>query len=76
MGNPTWLGRNKKGKEMELLIGDQVQVSITSDYGLTLITGEVVMVGIWKPDVYKFELAGLSHTFYSDDAGVSVKKVG
>jgi len=61
---------------MELLIGDQVQVSITTDYGLTLITGEVTMVGIWRPDVYKFEIAGLSSTFYSDDAGLTVKKVG
>lgn len=61
---------------MELLIGDQVQVSITSDYGLTLITGEVIAVGLWKPDLYKFELAGLSHTFYQDDAGLTVKKVG
>jgi hypothetical protein len=61
---------------MELSIGDQVQVSITSDYGLTLITGEITLVGIWKPDVYRFEIAGLNATLYTDDAGLTVKKVG
>lgn len=61
---------------MELQIGNQVQVSIQSDYGLTLITGEIVALGWWKPDVYKFELGGLSHTFYQDDAGLTVKVVG
>lgn len=61
---------------MELLIGDQVQVSIVSDYGLTLITGEIVSLGWYKPDVYKFELGGLSHVFYQDDLGLTVKKVG
>jgi hypothetical protein len=61
---------------MELSIGDQVQVSITSAYGLTLVTGEIVVLGWWKPDLYKFELAGLSHTFYQDDEGTTVKKVG
>jgi hypothetical protein len=60
---------------MEILIGDQVQVSITSNYGLTLITGEVVLIGC-EVDVFKFELGGLSHTFYSDDEGVTVRKVG
>jgi hypothetical protein len=61
---------------MELTIGDQVQVSINTDYGLTLITGEITLVGLWKPDVYKFEIAGLSCTFYSDDENMTVKKVG
>lgn len=61
---------------MELLIGDQVQVSITSDYGLTLITGEITLIGIWKPDVYRFEIAGINATFYTDDAGLTIKKVG
>jgi len=60
---------------MELLIGDEVQVSITSAYGLTLITGTVTLVGLWKPDVYKFELAGLSSVFYTDDENMTVKKI-
>jgi protein involved in polysaccharide export with SLBB domain len=61
---------------MELSIGDQVQVSIQSDQGLTLVTGEVTLVGIWKPDVMRFEIAGLNATFYTDDKGLTVKVVG
>ena len=61
---------------MELLIGDKVNVFITSDYGTTTVSGEIVGLGWWKPDVYKFELGGLSHVFYQDDAGLTVEKVG
>lgn len=60
---------------MELLLGDEVQVSIMTDYGLTLITGTIVEVGHWKPDVLKFSIAGLSSTFYMDDEGLTVRKV-
>jgi len=63
---------------MELLLNDQVQVSIESRFGLTLITGTIISLGevLDKPDVYWFQLAGLSSTFYSDDEGLTVKKVG
>lgn len=60
---------------MDLLIGDQVQVSIMTDYGLTLVTGTVTLVGNYKPDILKFELAGLSSVFYTDDENMTVKKV-
>lgn len=60
---------------MELTIGDAVQVSITSDYGLTLVTGTVTLVGHYKPDVYKFEIAGLSSVFYTDDENMTVRKI-
>jgi hypothetical protein len=77
VGNPTWLGRNKKGK-MNLLLNDQVQVSIDTRFGLTLITGTIISLGevLTKPDVYWFQLAGLTSTFYTDDDGLTVKKVG
>lgn len=63
---------------MELQLNDQVQVSIETRFGLTLITGTVISLGevLSKPDVYWFQLAGLSSTFYTDDDGLSVKKVG
>jgi len=60
---------------MELSIGDQVQVSIMTDYGLTLVTGTVTLIGNYKPDILKFELAGLSSVFYTDDENMTVKKV-
>ena len=62
---------------MNLLLNDQVQVSIETRFGLTLITGTVISLGevLHKPDVYWFQLAGLTSTFYTDDAGLSVKKV-
>lgn len=61
---------------MELLIGDTVHVRIVIDDKFTIISGEVVMVGVAGPDVYKFELANLSHTFYTDDKGLTVERVG
>ena len=63
---------------MNLLLNDQVQVSIETRFGFTLITGTVISLGevLHKPDVYWFQLAGLTSTFYTDDAGLSVKKVG
>ena len=62
---------------MDLLLGDQVQVSIDTRFGLTLITGSVISLGevLNKPDVYWFQLAGLTSTFYTDD-DLTVKKVG
>lgn len=61
---------------MELLIGDQVQVSITTRFGLTLVTGTIIGVGevMHKPDTRWFQLAGLSSTFYTDDE-LTVKRV-
>lgn len=60
---------------MELLLGDKVHVRIEIDDKFTIISGEVVLVGVWKPDVYKFELANLSHTFYTDDEGLTIERI-
>lgn len=60
---------------MNLLLGDKVHVRIEKDNQFTIISGEVVMVGVWKPDVYKFELANLSHTFYTDEEGLTIERV-
>jgi hypothetical protein len=62
---------------MNLLLNDQVQVSITSRFGWTLITGTVISLGevLNKPDVFWFQIAGLTSTFYTDDEGLSVMKV-
>jgi hypothetical protein len=63
---------------MQLLLNDQVQVSIETRFGLTLITGTIISLGevLNKPDVYWFQIAGLTSTFYTDEAGLTVKKVG
>lgn len=61
---------------MKFTIGDQVQLSINTDDGLTLVTGVVSLVGVWKPDIYKFEIAGLSGTFYTDQPNMTIKVVG
>jgi len=61
---------------MNLALNEQVQVSIETRFGLTLITGTIISLGevLNKPDVYWFQLAGLSSTFYTDDE-LTVKKV-
>ncbi len=61
----------------EIKLGDQVQVKIESEeWGLTLVTGNVVGLGYIKnkPDHYWFSIAGLSNTFYSDEI-TSVKSL-
>jgi hypothetical protein len=62
---------------MNLTLNDQVQVSIESRFGLTLITGTIISLGevLNKPDVYWFQVAGLTSTFYTDEVGLTVKKV-
>ena len=61
---------------MNLLLNDQVQVTIETRFGLALITGHIISLGevLSKPDVYWFQLAGLSSTFYTDE-DLTVKKV-
>jgi hypothetical protein len=61
---------------MQLTLNDQVQVSIESRFGLTLITGTIISLGevLNKHDVYWFQIAGLSSTFYTDEE-LTVKKV-
>ena len=63
---------------MDLLLNDLVHVAIETRFGVTLITGTVISLGevLHKPDVYWFQLAGLTSTFYTDDEGLSVKKAG
>jgi hypothetical protein len=61
---------------MNLTLNDQVQVSIETRFGLTLITGTIISLGevLSKPDVYWFQIAGLTSTFYTDEE-LTVKKV-
>jgi hypothetical protein len=63
---------------LELQLNDQVQISIETRFGLTLITGTIISLGevLNKPDVYWFQISGLTSSFYTDDAGLTVKKVG
>jgi hypothetical protein len=64
-------------EKMQLTLNDQVQVSIETRFGLTLITGTIISLGevLSKPDVYWFQIAGLTSTFYTDEE-LTVKKVG
>lgn len=61
---------------MQLTLNDQVQVSIETRFGLTLITGTIISLGevLNKPDFYWFQIAGLTSTFYTDEE-LTVKKV-
>lgn len=56
-------------------LGDQLTISVLSpEYGLTLVTGICVGKGYVKnrPDIYWFQVAGLSTTFYTDECEVKV----
>lgn len=56
-------------------LGQSLTVSIVSpEYGLTLITGTCVGKGFVnsRPDVFWFQIAGLTSTFYSDECEVKV----
>ncbi len=67
----------KEREEMNLLVNDEVKVTIHSLYGITVVTGAVISVGLSnsKEGVYWFQIAGMSTTFWSDEVA-AVTKLG
>lgn len=61
---------------MNLLLDDLIRVTITTRFGDTTVQGRIISLGedLAKPDVYWFQLAGLTSTFYTDDE-LTVEKV-
>ncbi len=62
---------------MNLLVNDAVEVIIKSVHGTTVVTGNITQVGLHntREDVFYFQIAGLTSTFWSDEIS-EVRKVG